>query len=120
MSKKKNRSGKKRNRAGRKNQLRRLKRTLIDKPADSYSEILEPTHNHIDLEYEELFRSYNPSLNNNIEYSLIAITYQNAIPDVTRAREEDPRRNLYLRRAQILRAWNWLQNNPPAAEIPEQ
>ena len=78
MSKKKNRSGKKRNRAGRKNQLRRLKRTVTDKPADSSSEILEPTHNHIDLEYEELFRSYNPSLNNNNEYSLIAITYQNA------------------------------------------
>ena len=111
---------KKKNRAGRKNQLRRLKRILVDNPASSNSDFPEPNHNHIDLEYEELFRSYNPSLNNNIEYSLIAITYQNAIPDVTLAREEDPRRNLYLRRAQILRAWNWLQNNPPAAEIPEQ
>lgn len=54
-----------RNRAGRKNQVRRLKRRYADKPAEPNHDSSEATHNHIDLEYEELFRSSNPSLNNN-------------------------------------------------------
>lgn len=111
---------KKKNRAGRKNQLRRLKRILVDKPASSNSDFLEPNHNHVDPEYEELFRASNPSLNDNDKYKLIAITYQNAIPDTTRVREEDPRRSIYLRRAQILRAWNWLTNHQQPAPAPEE
>ena len=106
-----------RNRAGRKNQCRRLRLKYAATPAEANDSPLGTVQNHSDPEYENLFRSHNPSLANTSEYKLIAIACSVIYPDHSGISENDPRRNHYQRLRQIKNVEEWLQRYPGDLQI---